>query len=79
MKKPQAHCGKWVAPRVATQHNPGMDRWSFKCSTLLSASLMLHQGRSCIAPQTVPINFMFHGNSPANTQVWNRLSHRNDC
>ena len=27
----------------------------------------------------ISIDLMFQGNFPANTQVWNRLSHRNDC
>ena len=56
------------------------DRCSFKTSTGLSASQMVSQGRSCICTTyCIPVALMFQENFPTNTQVWNRLSHRNDC
>ena len=53
---------------------------SFKASTGLSASQMLRQGRSCIAPQTVfQLTWCLRKTFLLTHKFGTRLSHRNDC
>ena len=64
---------------VVTKRPTSSNKCSYKTSRGLSADQMLHQGRLYCITNCIPINLMFEENFPTNTQVWNSLSHRNDC